>query len=273
VHHRLRGNGPPVLFLHGLPTSGRLWDPVVERLAPRHTCVVVDLPGLGQSPPLPGPPDAARMAVALEALRAELGLPAWSIVGHDAGATVAVHYAATWPERTARLALLAPPVFPDLRPPWVFRLLRRRPAGELLAPLLVFALWHGGLRSLLDRPTPALDQILEDFRRPFRGRAGARRLLWLARWGEPAEVLGRTAALLPRIAAPTLVLHGRRDRAVPPAFAERAAQAVPAGRALLLDAGHFLPLDAPEAVCAALAPFLAGIQPFRPGFEGVAGPA
>lgn len=273
MHHHVRGSGPPVLFLHGLPTSGRLWDPVVERLAPSHTCVVVDLPGLGQSPPLPGPPDAMRMATALETLRAELGLPAWSVVGHDAGAVVAVHYAATWPGRTVRVALLAPPIFPELQPHWGFRLLRRPLVGELLAPLVAFAIWHGGLRSLLDHPTPALDEILEDFGRPFRGRAGARRLLWLARWGEPAEVLGPTAALLPRVAAPALVLQGRRDPVVPPAFAERAARTVPAGRALLLDAGHFLPLDAPEAVCAALAPFLAGIQPFQPGFEGVANPA
>ena len=46
------GTGPPVLFLHGLPTSGRLWDYVVPQLAPFFTCVVVDLPGSGTSAPL-----------------------------------------------------------------------------------------------------------------------------------------------------------------------------------------------------------------------------
>jgi len=255
--YRLRGSGPPVLFLHGYPTSGRLWDPVVERLASRLACIAVDLPGLGASPPLPGPPDPDAMAGEVEALRGDLALPAWSVVGHDAGAVVAVHYAARYPERMTRLALLSPPLFPDLKPPWVFGLLRTRGIGDVLAPLAVLALWNGGLRAMLDRPTPALDDILEDFRRPFRGLAGARRLLWLLRWGDPNEVLARTAALLPRLAVPTLILQGRRDSAVPPSFARRAAAAIPGARAVELDAGHFLPLDAPEALAAELEMFLA----------------
>ena len=250
-----------MLFLHGYPTSGRLWDLVVERLACRFTCIAVDLPGLGGSPPLPGPPDPARMAQEVELLRADLALPSWCVVGHDAGAVVAVHYTVHHPERVARLALLSPPLFPELRPPWIFRLLRMRGIGNVAAPLVVLALWKGGLRSMLDRPTPAFDGILEDFRRPFRGRSGARRLLWLVRWGDPEEVLGQTAALLPRITLPTLVLQGRRDSAVPQSFAQRAAAAIPGARAVYLDAGHFLPLDAPEDLCGELAPFLAGAPP------------
>jgi pimeloyl-ACP methyl ester carboxylesterase len=194
-------------------------------------------------------------------LRADLALPAWSVVGHDAGAVVAVHYAARHPERLERLALLSPPLFPELRPPAVFRLLRLPGIGNVVAPLAVLALWKGGLRSMLDRPTPALDDILEDFRRPFRGRSGARRLLWLLRWGDPQEVLGRTAALLPGIDVPTLVLQGRRDGVVPQSFTRRAAAAIPGARASYLDAGHFLPLDAPEALCAELAPFLTLSRP------------
>lgn len=257
---RIRGSGPPILFLHGYPTSGRLWDLVVDRLEVRFTCLAIDLPGFGGSPPPPGPPDPESVARQIEALRFDLGLPAWSVVGHDAGAVVAVHYAARFAGRVVRLALLSPPIFPELRPPWFFRLLRMRGIGELLAPLLIFALWPGGgLRSRIERPDPALGRILDDFRRPFRGRSGARRLLGLVRWGDPKEVLARTAALLPGIGAPTLILQGRRDRAVPPTFATRAAALIPGARAVFLDAGHFLPLDAPESLASELEAFLAGL--------------
>ncbi|HXU46265.1 MAG TPA: alpha/beta hydrolase [Thermoanaerobaculia bacterium] len=258
MHTRTSGSGPPVLFLHGYPTSGRLWDPVVERFAPRFTCIAPDLPGLGASPPLPGPPDPENMARAVEALRTDLGLPAWSVVGHDAGAVVAVHFAARFPDRVTKLALLSPPIFPELRPPWFFRLLRTPGLGDLAAPLVALAIRRGGLRSRIESADPALDGILEDFHRPFRGLSGARRLLRLVRWGDPKEVLARTADLLPGIETPTLILHGRRDGAVPPSFATRAAAATPGARALLLDAGHFLPLDAPETLCEALEVFLAG---------------
>jgi pimeloyl-ACP methyl ester carboxylesterase len=263
--YRVAGSGPPVLLLHGMPTSGRLWDLLVERLAPHFTCIVVDLPGLGASPPLPGPPDLDCMAQELEALRRTLALPTWRVVGHDAGAAVVVHYAALHPERVERLALLSAPIFPELRPPWLFRLLRLPVLGRIVAPLAVPALFRVGLPSLLARTTPAagaraaraeIQAILEDFQRPFRGRAGARRLLWLVRWGDPRAVLGRTAALLPLLTAPTLVVHGSRDKTVPRSFARRAAEAIPGARAVELDGGHFLPLDAPEALGAELAAFL-----------------
>lgn len=259
--YRRSGSGPPVLFLHGYPTSRRLWDPVIAVLDSRFTCIAADLPGLGESPPLPGRPDPDAVAREIEALRTDLGFESWSVVGHDAGAVAAVHYAAAHPRRTDRLVLISPPIFPELRPPAIFAVLRKRGLGELLAPLALLVLWKGGLRSQLDRPTPAVDEILEDFRRPFRGRGGAQRMLWLVRWGDPREVLARTAALLPRIEAPTLVLHGRRDRTVPQSYTTRAAAAIPGARAGSLDGRHFLPLDAPEALSAELAAFLAGATP------------
>ena len=264
LRYRACGTGPPALFVHGLPTSGRLWDFVVERLEPSFTCVVVDLPGFGAAP-WPArfrgvPLDPDRLAAALDEIRAALELPVWSVVGHDAGAVIAVHYAAAFPRRLRRLALLSPPIFPDLVPPLLFRLLRLPVAGDLLAPLAALALRKGGLQSMLGRHDAAVRAVLADFTRPFRGFAGSRRLLRAVRWGEPAEVLGRTAALLPGIAAPTLVLHGRRDGIIPASFATRAAAALPAGRAVLFDSGHFLPLDAPLEVCGALAPFLQTLQ-------------
>lgn len=110
IHHWVRGSGPPILFIHGIPTGGRLWDFVVERLESRHTCILVDLPGLGATPPLPdGSRDPARFAQELDMLRQELGFPSWSVVGHDAGSTVAVHFAAAYPGRTQHLILLSSP--------------------------------------------------------------------------------------------------------------------------------------------------------------------
>jgi len=44
------GSGEPILFIHGMPTSGRLWKGIIDRLCERYTCIAVDLPGLGNSP-------------------------------------------------------------------------------------------------------------------------------------------------------------------------------------------------------------------------------
>lgn len=258
MNYWVRGDGPPILFIHGIPTNGRLWDFVVERLQQQHTCVVVDLPGFGESPPpSDGSRDPARFADELDKLGRDLGFTSWNVVGHDAGSTIAVHLAATYPERTCRLALLSPPLFPEFRPPWFFHLLRTPVVGEIFAPAIVFAIWNGGMRSIIERRDPALPEILESFHNPFRGLAGARRLTWLVRWGNPTEVLGKTAALLNRVSAPTLILHGRRDGAIPISFAERASQIIPDAHVQFFDSGHFLPLNVPDAVSDQLRDFFA----------------
>jgi pimeloyl-ACP methyl ester carboxylesterase len=250
-----------VLLLHGLPTSRHLWRPVARRLAESFRVVVVDLPGFGDTPPLPsGLREPAPLLAGLEAVRRTVGAERWCVAGHDAGATVAVHYAAAHPGRVPRLALLSPPLFPDFRPPWPFRWLRWRGVGELLAPLLLALVWRGGLRRAVAAPGAEVDAIVAGFGRPFRGAGGGRRFLHLVRWGEPHELLGRTAALLPAIAAPTLLLQGRRDRLVPHGFARRAAAAVPRGEAAEIDAGHFLPLDADAEVARRLGEWFAGAE-------------
>ncbi len=51
IHIREQGQGPPVLFLHGNPDSGAVWDQVVALMAPQFQCIAPDLPGFGESGP------------------------------------------------------------------------------------------------------------------------------------------------------------------------------------------------------------------------------
>ena len=44
IHYRDEGAGPPLVFVHGALVNGRLWEPVVERLAGDVRCIVPDLP-------------------------------------------------------------------------------------------------------------------------------------------------------------------------------------------------------------------------------------
>ncbi len=257
MRYELHGSGPAVLFLHGIPTCGRLWDYVVPALQHQFTCVVVDLPGMGESPPLPdGSLDPARYAQELERLRERLSIPSWHVVGHDAGSTIAVHYAAQFSERLDRLVLCSPPTFPEFRVPWFFRLIRTPLLGDCLAPLVTLLLWRIGLPSTIEPHGSSTAAMIRAFHHPFRGCRGVRRFVRLLRWGDPARVLAGTAALLPQIVAPTLVLHGKKDRSIPTSFAIRAAAIIPDAELHLIDCRHFLPLNRPERVCEYLVAFL-----------------
>lgn len=259
MNYSLSGAGPVILFLHGIPTNRRLWDYLVQALQHKFTCLAVDLPGMGESPPLANNShDPTDYAQRVEELREQLAIPSWNVVGHDAGATVAVHYAARFGGRVNRLVLCSSPIFPEFRVPWFFRLIRIPLMGDILAPFVNFAIWHFGIQSTVKHQDHLTGQIISSFRHSFKGHRGVRRLVNIVRWGEPTQVLARTAALLPSITAPTLILHGRKDGAVPASFATRAAGIIPNAEARILDEGHFLPLDCPASLCEYLSPFLEG---------------
>lgn len=72
------------------------------------------------------------------------------------------------------------------------------------------------------------------------------------RWGEPAEVLAAVPATMPELRVPTLIFQGSRDRVVPDEFAQRASAFIPRSRVVVVDSGHFIPLNNPESVAAEL---------------------
>lgn len=256
--HTVRGSGPPIVLLHGIPTCGRLWHYVVADLEGCYTCVTVDLPGFGEAP-LESEDSLLLddLAERIDGLREQLGVPSWHVIGHDAGAALAVHYAVAFPRAVGRLVLVSPPVFPQFRRIWPFQLLQKKVLGEVLAPLVIFVMWSGVLQRGLDPSRPSMREIFDAFRRPFRGLAGSRRLLRILRWGDPEDVLGQTASLLRRVQTPCLVIHGRHDGVVPPSFGERAVEHIPDARLVWLDHGHYLPLSLPEEVAFHVGPFLA----------------
>ncbi|MDH5508206.1 MAG: alpha/beta hydrolase, partial [Anaerolineae bacterium] len=143
LNYTVQGIGPVVLFVHGLPTSRQLWDRVLPLLRSHFTCVAVDLPGFGRSPMLPNAKfDPDSYAHTLEELRRHLDVPSWHVIGHDAGSTIAVHYAVRYQEHLSRLVLCSPPVFPELQIPPFFRLLRVPVIGDMLALLLLPLFWR-----------------------------------------------------------------------------------------------------------------------------------
>jgi pimeloyl-ACP methyl ester carboxylesterase len=239
-----------------MPTSGQLWTGIIDKLRSQFTCLAVDLPGLGRTPQIPyGPKQLETLAQAIEQLRVEHGVEKWHVVGHDAGAAVAVHYAYRYKERVDHLAMLSPAVFPELKPFHLFRILRTPILGELLAPVVSAIFWKIAMRYALQEQRAELVSVVQDFHAPFSGPWGAWRLMSVLRWGDPAQVLAAVPEMLPQLLAPTLIFQGSRDKAVPKGFALRASALIPQSRCIVVDSGHFIPLDKPEVVAAELLRF------------------
>lgn len=90
------GSGPPLVLIHGLASSRRCWDLVVDDLARDFTVYAVDLPGHGESDPIPGQAQtpATEMARAVGAFLDERDIERAHLVGNSLGGWTALEAAA-----------------------------------------------------------------------------------------------------------------------------------------------------------------------------------
>jgi pimeloyl-ACP methyl ester carboxylesterase len=74
--HTRTGAGAPLVLLHGMGSSRRAWDPVIPALAGHFDVIAIDLPGFGDSGPLPPEvePRPAALAAAVAGLLDDLGI-------------------------------------------------------------------------------------------------------------------------------------------------------------------------------------------------------
>ena len=102
------GSGPPLVLLHGIGMSRDFWQPVIPQLAERFDVVAIDLPGFGDSAPLPADiePSPAALAAAVAEFIDALGISAPHVAGNSLGGWVALELAHERP--VASVTLLSP---------------------------------------------------------------------------------------------------------------------------------------------------------------------
>ena len=106
-----KGDGPPLLLLHGYPQTGYIWHKIAPLLTKDFTVVVADLRGYGDSDKPPTSADHAvyskrAMAADMIAVMATLGHQQFFVAGHDRGGRVAHRLARDYPQAVEKLAVL-----------------------------------------------------------------------------------------------------------------------------------------------------------------------
>ncbi|MFI5775844.1 alpha/beta fold hydrolase [Nocardia sp. NPDC051570] len=127
-----RGEGEPVVFVHGLLVNANLWRRVVPRMAHEFHCVTIDLPFGSHRISMPDadldPPGLARLVIdTIEAL----GLGPVTLVGNDTGGAICQLVAAARPDLIARLVLTSCDAYENFPPPrfGYLKLVARLPGG------------------------------------------------------------------------------------------------------------------------------------------------
>jgi pimeloyl-ACP methyl ester carboxylesterase/ketosteroid isomerase-like protein len=249
-----RGEGPIVVFAHGLFVDRTIFDAQVATLEASHRCIVLDMPGHGRSGYRKEDWTLDDIADDLALMIEELSLGPVAFVGQSQGGMVGLRLAARRQELVSRLVLIgtsARAEYPERLDDW---------------RALHHTLLHGSEAEL----EAAFASVQQRINGPIwlAGAAEAARhersvMLAHDRTGialalEAASLKREDVrALLPNILAPTLILCGDADRATPLELSQEMASAIVGGRLQVLPGvGHHPPLEAPTEVAAALKAFL-----------------
>jgi pimeloyl-ACP methyl ester carboxylesterase len=270
IVYRVAGNGPLLLFVHGIAGSSDTWRHVMPALAKRFTVLAPDLLGQGQSDKPRGDYSLGAHANMLRDLLDALGHERATVIGQSLGGGVAMQFAYQFPQRAARLVLvdsgglgrevtfylrlLSVPGFEAVFPFFCTPLVRR--AGRLAATWLDRA----GIRS-----TPASREIWRSYASladAENRRAFFRSLREVIDYdGQAVSALGRlhrTAQL------PTLIVWGARDPFIPVSHAIAAHGAIAGSRLEIFDGvSHYPHCEAPERFVAVLVDFIETTKPAR----------
>jgi pimeloyl-ACP methyl ester carboxylesterase len=101
-----QGQGEPLVLVHGVGMRLDAWAPQIEAFSRTHRVIAVDMPGHGESIPLPRGSDLSAYVRWLAEFLDELRLDRINLAGHSMGALIAGGVVATSPERIRRVALL-----------------------------------------------------------------------------------------------------------------------------------------------------------------------
>jgi len=235
-----RGNGIPLVLLHGYPLDHHLWDEVAPLLADTFDMIIPDLRGFGGSSTVDSFYAMEDFAADIAALLDHLEVQKAAIVGHSMGGYVALAFARLYPERVTGLGLVSSQVLADAPD---------RKEGRYKSAAEVA---DKGIASVVETMTPKFtsNPQLQEFARESMEQQ------------QPAAFIGALKAMAERVDStpmlsslriPVVLVHGDADQLIPVDRAREVKAAVPQAYFVEINGvGHMPMMEAKEKTVEAL---------------------
>jgi len=212
------GDGPPVVFLHGLVGSHSYWNRVAGELSGR-TLYLIDLLGFGDSPkPTDSSYNIDQHANALHHTLAKGKIKhPFMLVGHSMGALIAIRYAAKYPDSVSKVILCNTPLF--MRDTGLSII-----AGSDIAPKFIVQGRIAKIICISSRHMPFVEKLLRYF--PHRLPADIKADMLKHTWNSYSKSLENLivnytpAEDLETLSMPVVALLGERDSVTSPMIAK-----------------------------------------------------
>ena len=260
IYYETHGAGRPLVLISGLSYSHWQWHKMIPSLAEHFRVVAFDNRGIGQTDKPDGPYSAPMLAADTAGLLDALEIEQAAVMGHSMGGFVAQELALERPDLVSELILAATHFGgPDHVPITEEAMaVLSDTAGD---PMERFrrGLAVSTAPGFADRRPGVIEKWLAyRAQNPIEpGPYQAQLTVGLALADEEAAYAHR----LHRVQAPALILFGQHDKVVPPANAYLLAEKIPDSTVKILpDAGHFFPLETPDAAVQAIVDFLRAVR-------------
>ncbi|ORW87564.1 alpha/beta hydrolase [Mycobacterium sp. IEC1808] len=270
IAYRDAGDGPAVLFIHGMAGSSATWHAIIPQLSKKYRVIAPDLLGHGMSAKPRGDYSLGAFAVFLRDLLDELGVDRATVIGQSLGGGIAMQFAHQHREHCERLALIGSGgLGPDLSP--VLRILSA-PGAEFVLPVVapqpVLNLGNklGSWLTSAGVQSPRAGQMWHAYSSLSDRRT---RQAFLRTLRSVVDYRGQAVSALNKIhltaGMPVVLIWGDQDRIIPVAHAYAAHDALDGSRLEVLEGiGHFPHVEAPSAVAEILEDFIASTTPSAP---------
>jgi pimeloyl-ACP methyl ester carboxylesterase len=224
-----RGQGAPLLLVHGFPLDHHLWDEVAPLLEDTFDLITPDLRGFGESSIESAPASLDDYAADLAALLDQLGIQKAAIAGHSMGGYIALAFTRLYPERVNGLGLVASQVLADAP---------ERKEGRYKSAADVE---ENGIGSVVDTMTPKFtpDERLQSYARAsMEHQPPAAYIAALRAMAERRD----SSPLLSTLRVPVVVVHGDADALVPIDRAREVKAALPQAHLVEISGAGHMPM-------------------------------
>jgi pimeloyl-ACP methyl ester carboxylesterase len=214
VHYLTKGEGAPLIIIHGGSDGAEAWKANIALLAKQYHVFVPDLPGFGLSAEVLSSYKVTDLADFIDQFATNLGLQGFFLMGHSFGGGIAAHYALKYPQKVRKLILVSSLCL-GKEIAWWIRLVSQPGIYKISSEAVLAG--YKGIKKIAHFLGPW------DVTQPIT-RASVQIGAEIANFTQQTIVL---LGQLPTLLMPTLVLWGEKDPVVPASQAYGAAALIP----------------------------------------------
>lgn len=252
ICHEVQGDGPPVVFVHGLGATSNIWHAQRVLLSKQYRVIDYDRSGAGRSEKARGSYSIDAWADELAGLLDHLSVPSAVVVGHSLGSMVAQRFAGKYATRTRALILAGGEA--ELGPEAKKILTDRARAVEAKGLIAVVGPWlEGVLPAATREANPALAGLLREMFLAYDAKTYALHCLALRD--------GEVRSDHPNIVCPTLLTVGDQDLVTPISWQRQIAAGIANSRIRVIpNTAHMTMLECPAVFNSVVMEFLATVE-------------